>query len=863
MPMLPRRALALGRALILPLIAGCEAITAVSPCTDATWYADDDGDGYGNDATTTKQCFSPDGFASEGGDCDDANASVHPNAADGCDVIDNDCDGETDENPDITWYIDADADGFGNAPVVVCTAPAGSAEVDGDCDDSDASVYPGATELCDTADNDCDGETDEADAADAPEWYIDADDDGVGDDASPLVACDQPDDAVAIPGDCDDTDASVGAAHDWYSDVDGDGYGDAIVATYICSGPADSVGSGGDCNEADASINPGSDEVCDDADNDCSGAIDDSPVDGFEAWLDADGDAYGDPGSHTYVCSGTDGYVANGSDCDDAHAEAHPGGTEICDTFDNDCDGTADWGVRVGTDYVTIQEAIDAAGDGETVCIPAGTYYENLSWSSDVSLDGAGDHVTIIDGGGAGSVLTITGGEASVQHLTIQGGDAAQGAGIYAYDATLEVRYVGIYTNGCSDATCEGTGVYVHGGDVVLFDTIPSSNQQSGTMLNRGAGVYVEDATIWLQGFVANGNVQDTAPTSEGTGIYITGSDAQIYSCDSDNNVLTTAGVVQEARGAGLYIADSSLTVADLYMGDDTVTVDGTTNTVEGGVLFASNSDIEGSSVNVTQASVTSDGGTTMIWGAGAALLGGTYTVEDGTLWRILTSAPSGYATLRGGGVYASDGASLDLTRALIDDNEGAVDEAYGGGVYLASNTWLLATSCNISANVIGKSGALADGAGIWAAGDVTLTNVTMAHNQGEGRYVSGGAFYLEGGSVTGRNIILSENDAAGTIEGEGDFAACDGAGSLTFTYSDLWSGESTYGDCGGSHDFTTGTNMMVEPGFSDTTAPDPGDWDLRLAVGSALIDAGDPSLVDADGSRSDVGGYGGPAGSW
>jgi len=63
-----------------------------------------------------------------------------------------------------------------------------------------------------------------------------------------------------------------------------------------------------------------------------------------------------------------------------------------------------------------------------------------------------------------------------------------------------------------------------------------------------------------------------------------------------------------------------------------------------------------------------------------------------------------------------------------------------------------------------------------------------------------------------------------------------------------------------------TGTNgnLSVDPQYLDSTSPDYADWDLHLSDTSPLIDAGDPSILDPDGSPSDIGIYGGPgAASW
>lgn len=136
------------------------------PCTALTWYADVDGDGYGDAASRQDACEAASGWVANATDCDDTLASVYPAAPEYCNGLDDDCDGSTDEEAldASTWYPDADADGFGDgaAPVVACEAgPAEIADAT-DCDDTDADVYPGGTEIEGTgADEDCDGRVDE------------------------------------------------------------------------------------------------------------------------------------------------------------------------------------------------------------------------------------------------------------------------------------------------------------------------------------------------------------------------------------------------------------------------------------------------------------------------------------------------------------------------------------------------------------------------------------------------------------------------------------------------------------------------------------------------------------------------------
>ena len=151
--------------LILALLAtGCPS--GAVPADDDDTPTDDD-DSAPDDDDSAAEDGDGDGYTVAQGDCDDADPAVHPGAVEVCDAadIDEDCDGGADdldpEGPSdpSPWYLDADQDGFGlqSASALRCDPVGGMSAVAGDCDDTDATSYPGATRRCDGRDNDCDG----------------------------------------------------------------------------------------------------------------------------------------------------------------------------------------------------------------------------------------------------------------------------------------------------------------------------------------------------------------------------------------------------------------------------------------------------------------------------------------------------------------------------------------------------------------------------------------------------------------------------------------------------------------------------------------------------------------------------------
>lgn len=274
----------------------------------------------------------------------------------------------------VTWYADVDNDGFGdpnNSEIAVTSSLPNATQTAGDCNDNDNTIYTGAPEICDGLDNNCDGTSDEG-LTFLP-YYVDNDLDGFGElNSTAYYYCTPPafgfsDNAT----DCNDNNPEIYQNVILYLDIDSDMY--AVGEGLICMGANPPNGYslstlGEDCNDADATINPnatdipnnGIDENCDGSD--ATGGGVDNDNDGYNSTVDCDdfnpnvyqnvtvyidNDMDGFDNGTSTICMGAtppNGYSVSslGLDCDDFNANANPNASEVCDGYDNNCDGNID-----------------------------------------------------------------------------------------------------------------------------------------------------------------------------------------------------------------------------------------------------------------------------------------------------------------------------------------------------------------------------------------------------------------------------------------------------------------------------------------------------------------------------------------
>jgi hypothetical protein len=273
----------------------------VTTIANVDYFADADGDGFGDAATLVSTCVQPQGYVTDNTDCDDTSANVNPAAAEICNHIDDDCNGLMDDALVFeTYYADNDGDSYGdlNNSIYECSQPSGYVIDNTDCNDNNVNQNAASAEICNGEDDDCEGTIDNG-----------------------LVFL------------------------DYYADLDSDGFGAGAATNSCVDLGAGYVTNNADCNNANASINPNAIEICNSIDDNCDGQIDEG-ITFTTYYQDFDNDGFGTGDSVTSCTNPGAGWVTNNTDCDDTNGNTFPGATELCNTIDDNCDGQTDEGVQ-------------------------------------------------------------------------------------------------------------------------------------------------------------------------------------------------------------------------------------------------------------------------------------------------------------------------------------------------------------------------------------------------------------------------------------------------------------------------------------------------------------------------------------
>ncbi len=656
-----------------------------------TWYLDRDGDGYGDDETAETTCEPSDNYVAEGGDCDDADEDINPDASELCDGLDNDCDEDTDgwlAVDSARWYADADGDGYGDAAtdIYACDAPEGYTDADTDCDDADATTHPDAEERCDDEDDDCDDESDE-DAIDAATWYADTDGDTFGDPAVSTTSCEAPEGYVADNTDCDDSEADEGWPT-WYLDRDEDGYGDDETTESACEPSAYYVTEGGDCDDADEAIKPDATEVCDGLDNDCDGDTDGwLAVDGARWYADADGDGYGDAATDTYACDAPDGYIGDDMDCDDADATAHPGAGETCDDTDDDCDGETD---EDAADAPTWYTDTDGDGYGDAVSTIAACDAPEGHVADNTDCDDTDAAVSP----GATELCDELDADEDCDGLTDDEDDSVSEASMTTWHKDDDGDGYGSDARGEPMTACEAPSGYVDDAtdcddaDVKIWPEAPETCDGLDNDCDDADG-WTEDEEYGVVSLRLDGETMWTDLTK--TFGAATEEDVVVYTLDSDGELVFCDGYYYTSL-----------------------------------VLSAPNTAVTGR--NGPDATTLDAAGVTRV-----------VRIAEYTESTIQGLTLTGGSSHQGGGLMAADGSKATLTNLVITGNEAHIHEGtygYGGGIYALANEVALTDV------IVADNEAVTGGGLRLDDGTYTLYNVLV---QGNYAHVAGGGIYNYG----------------------------------------------------------------------------------------------------------------------
>ncbi|MGD2205849.1 MAG: right-handed parallel beta-helix repeat-containing protein, partial [Anaerolineae bacterium] len=505
-------------------------------------------------------------------------------------------------------------------------------------------------------------------------------------------------------------------------------------------------------------------------------------------------------------------------------------------------------------DYAVIQEAVDAASDGDVIKVASGEYTEINNHGSlaqvvyiDKSIIIRGGYTapdfseppdpqanpTTLDAKEGGRALYITGSASPVvEGLRLTGGDANAlgggpfgrdaGGGVYISTATATLRDNQVLSN---TAEWYGGGVYVHSSlDVTLSENEISHNttHHGG---GGGSGLYLSESNVTLSDNTISNNTATGSGIVYGGGLYLSYSTANLSSNTISGNTATWS--LYDSYGGGVYVTGSDAT----FDGD---TISGN-HARSGGGLYLDESDTTVNDSTVLDNEAGDHGG-------GLYVFGGDVTVSHNTI-------SGNHALKRGGGLYLS-GSAGSLDENVFSENTASSD---GGGMYVAYSNPTLTN------NVIADNEANTASGVYLLASSPDLLHTTIAHNGSTVLTVGGSArsipsalrTFEEPMSHTGGDGIglyvknwdtdYSEVNLTNTILAGHTVGIYVAGGNTATLEATLWASNDRDWDGAGAI-FTGTVNVRGDPAFVN-----PGNGDYHISSGSAAIDEGVNAGVNID----------------
>ncbi len=461
----------------------------------------------------------------------------------------------------------------------------------------------------------------------------------------------------------------------------------------------------------------------------------------------------------------------------------------------------------------TLSENVSAQRGG-------GAYLENAdgtlsgnTLSGNMAYDGGGAFVR----SGSLAILDNTFDDnyaSNIDEETTWSGRGGGGAGLFVWGDSSIVANVVSNNEGFG-----GAGVYLYGGSGVFEENLVSGN----LCWEDGAGIYANQSSYDLIGntFWENEALDDAG----GMRIYVSRmlvQDNRFY----DNVAADDAG--------GLKLSHSQNTINDNYF-------EGNSTGDAGGGLELDNETSQASG-NVFVRNSAHRGGGMHAW-----FNEGTMTFADSEFYE-------NHASDCGGGLQVDNMSHrLTLTNLWFEENTSSND---GAAMCVDEviqteddgSTWSEESYVTILNMVAWNNDAADQGGAIYSkTGHLVIRNSTFAGNDG-----NVGGILLKRSELELVSSIVADNGGLGIalVEDEGLDSTASGSYNDVHGHSDDYYGTDSW-------DGTDG-NIDADPRFTDLEA-----GDLTLGAGSPCIDAGDPDIDDVDGSRSDMGAYGGPNGDW